>query len=444
MQKTGIFWFTHDLRLSDNPGLVEAAHQCDQLLCVYIVNPKEFHRNAWGIKNIGAQRWRFIRQSIDILHQQLNKLGQHLHICIGEPSTILASLIREVNAKTLYCSEQVGWNERSILSQLRREQTTLNINTYNHHRLFEFQQLPFDVYMLPSSFKQFSNYLSMQQHKMNAALPSINLSLNITLGNTAALPPSPLPDSKPTLPAIEKLAPAIVEGGELAALAQLDHYFFNHDKEDTTKDNETLIDGKTSSKFSTWLAHGCLSPRQIMHCLHQYEAQNGENWSTKQVFQQLLRREFFQYYALTYGKKLFQFKGANNQNPSTHFDAELFAQWCQGDTPYPLVNACMEELNATGYMSLQARKVVASALINELNLDWRYGAAYFEQQLIDYDVANNWGNWQYLSGVSSENIKPIHLDVKEQTQLYDIHGHYRAHWQQNKINRSSATQLSIY
>lgn len=76
--------------------------------------------------------------------------------------------------------------------------------------------------------------------------------------------------------------------------------------------------------------------------------------------------------------------------------------WCKGNTPYPLVNACMRELLATGYLSNRGRQIVASCLINELKLDWRYGAAWFQQQLIDYDTAVNWGNWQYIAGVGAD------------------------------------------
>ena len=74
-----------------------------------------------------------------------------------------------------------------------------------------------------------------------------------------------------------------------------------------------------------------------------------------------------------------------------------FAKWKSGNTNYPIVDACMRQLNATGYMSNRGRQLVASCLIHELGIDWRHGAAYFESQLIDYDVASNWGNWALSS-----------------------------------------------
>ena len=79
-----------------------------------------------------------------------------------------------------------------------------------------------------------------------------------------------------------------------------------------------------------------------------------------------------------------------------------FAAWCAGNTGNAFVDAFMRQLAATGWMSNRGRQIVASYLINQLGVDWRYGAAWFEQQLIDYDCAANWGNWQYLAGVGTD------------------------------------------
>ena len=124
-------------------------------------------------------------------------------------------------------------------------------------------------------------------------------------------------------------------------------------------------------------------------------------------------REYFQWYAHSHRAKLFKFNGIKNTNPTTSFYPERFQKWCQGNTPYPIVNACMKQLNATGYMSNRGRQLVASCFVHELNLDWRYGAAYMEQQLIDYDVASNWGNWQYLAGVGADPRGHRRFDLGE-------------------------------
>ena len=91
----------------------------------------------------------------------------------------------------------------------------------------------------------------------------------------------------------------------------------------------------------------------------------------------------------------------------------------------------MNELNNTGFMSNRGRQIVASCLVNELGLDWRCGAAYFEQQLIDYDVASNWANWQYIAGVGADPRGGRHFNIDKQTALYDPEQKFIQKWQGN-------------
>ena len=88
----------------------------------------------------------------------------------------------------------------------------------------------------------------------------------------------------------------------------------------------------------------------------------------------------------------------------------------------------MKQLNQTGYMSNRGRQIVASCLVNELQLDWRFGAAYFEQQLVDYDVASNWGNWQYIAGVGADPRGGRHFNLEKQTATYDPEHHFIRQW----------------
>ena len=196
------------------------------------------------------------------------------------------------------------------------------------------------------------------------------------------------------------------------------------------KERRNELDGwENSSKFSPWLANGNLSVRQICFNLNNYEQKSGANESTYWLFFELLWRDYFQWYAHLYGKRLFAFQGIKQQKPLTSFYPERFRKWCSGNTPYPLVNACMKQLNATGFMSNRGRQIVASCLVNELAVDWRYGAAYFEQQLLDYDVASNWGNWQYLAGVGADPRGKRHFDLDKQTRQYDPEGLFINKWQ---------------
>ena len=117
------------------------------------------------------------------------------------------------------------------------------------------------------------------------------------------------------------------------------------------------------------------------------------------------------------------------KRPLTTFIPQRFARWCQGETPYPIVNACMKQLNQTGFMSNRGRQLVASCLVHELAVDWRYGAAYFEQQLVDFDVGSNWGNWQYLAGIGADPRGHRRFDLDKQTTMYDPERQFIQRWQ---------------
>ena len=109
-------------------------------------------------------------------------------------------------------------------------------------------------------------------------------------------------------------------------------------------------------------------------------------------------------------------------------DRELLETWINGETEDDFVNANMRELKLTGFMSNRGRQNVASYLIDYLKLDWRLGAAYFEEQLIDYDVSSNWGNWAYLAGVGNDPRGKRIFDTQKQAKTYDPKGEYRELW----------------
>jgi len=96
-----------------------------------------------------------------------------------------------------------------------------------------------------------------------------------------------------------------------------------------------------------------------------------------------------------------------------------------------IVLVSMQELNLTGFMSNRGRQNVASYLCNDLNEDWRYGAAYFEQQLIDYDVCSNWGNWAYLAGVGNDPRGNRVFNIEKQASEYDKNRKFRDRWLNN-------------
>jgi len=164
-----------------------------------------------------------------------------------------------------------------------------------------------------------------------------------------------------------------------------------------------------------------------VHELHRHEQSLGANESTYWLWFELLWREFFRLNLRLHGKHFFLRGGLNGGNPPAGHD-QRFREWRNAETGQPFIDAGMNELNASGFLSNRARQIVASYLIHDLQQDWRLGAAWFQQQLVDYDVASNWGNWAYIAGVGHDPRGGRAFNVAKQTEQYDPNGRYISAW----------------
>ena len=187
-----------------------------------------------------------------------------------------------------------------------------------------------------------------------------------------------------------------------------------------------MIGADYSSKFSPWLAHGCVSPRFIHAEVQKYEKERVANKSTYWLIFELIWRDFFKFFCLKHGNAVFQLGGTAGRNWQWEGQGEAFERWRDGETGQPLVDANMRELKLTGFMSNRGRQNVASFLTQNLNVDWRLGAAYFEQALIDHDVTANWGNWMFAAGLSGGRVNKF--NILKQSKDYDEQGEYCRLW----------------
>ena len=130
-----------------------------------------------------------------------------------------------------------------------------------------------------------------------------------------------------------------------------------------------------------------------------------------------------------YQTKFFLYSGIKTEKAnSKSLNKKLLSQWINGKTASDFINANMLELKLTGFMSNRGRQNVASYFCNELNIDWRLGAAYFEEQLIDYDACSNWGNWAYLAGVGNDPREHRWFNIEKQANDYDKKREFRNLW----------------
>ncbi|WP_163132016.1 DASH family cryptochrome [Agarivorans sp. Alg241-V36] len=413
--RLGLFIFDNDCRVQDNPALEQLAQQVDQLICVYINQPTSPFVQHFSQTSVSSAKQAYLNQTLSELNLSLKQLGQQLFIEDGSFEQQVACYIQHYRITDMGRSVHPGSDEAQQWLALQQAYPLIRFHAANSSCLFEQQQLPFGLTKLPASFTPFRKLVeALEIPKTLPLLKQLPKAPNLLAHAPTAMPPAE--------------GNRYYRGGEQAAQDHLTGYFSSQAASSYKQTRNALSGEDFSTGLSPFLAHGALSPRQAMQALKAYEAEHGANESSYWIYFELLWREYFYWYARAHGDKLFVFSGTTGKTPHCSFYPQRFKQWCSGTTPYPLVNALMHQLNASGWMSNRGRQIVASCLVNELQVDWRYGAAYFEQCLIDYDVASNWGNWQYIAGVGADPRGGRHFDIDKQTAMFDPEQKFIKHW----------------
>lgn len=436
MPKKIVYWFRNDLRLHDNEGFTRALSDAETVLPVFVFDTDWFAElPAIGFRKMGVFQANFLRQSVIDLQSSLRSRGGDLLIRVGNPATILAEIARDNEADAIYASKEVTQEETDIESDLSKRLKPLNIDLdlIWQSTLYHVRDLPFAIAKLPNVFTQFRKEVE-KRADVRALVPTperASISADQDMGTIPTLvelgySPDEIsrvdqPDSRAVLP---------FQGGESAGISRLNHYLWGTDQLRTYKDTRNGMLGEGySSKFSAWLSLGCLSPRFIYHEIKRYEAERVENDSTYWLIFELLWRDFFRFVALRFGNRIFKISGIRNDiTKRWRRDQDLFLRWAAGETGIPFIDANMRELNATGFMSNRGRQNVGSFLVKDLGIDWTWGAAYFESQLIDYDPCSNWGNWNYVAGVGNDPREDRYFNILSQATRYDEQGDYVKHW----------------
>lgn len=423
---TLIYWFRNDLRLSDNPALLQACREADRLLPVYVQPAAEETR--WGFARVGAARQHFTAQALEDLDAQLRERGSRLQVLTGDPVHVLKTLATTLGATRVVCEDIPAPEEQDAVDALRA--VGLTVETHWQSSLLHPADLPFACAQLPENFSAFRNRIERAEVLPAAPQPA-----------PATLPP--LPEAAEETPPLRAdstwqadarssfpFTTAAFHGGERAALAHVRRYFASDLPVHYKATRNGLSGTDYSSKFSPWLASGALSPRCIYDALCDHEQARGASDGSYWLWFELLWRDYFRFLHLQHGRRLYRSAGLARQalRPPRH-KASAFARWCEGATGEPLVDAGMRELAATGYLSNRLRQIVASYLIHDLQGDWRAGAAWFEAQLIDYDVCSNQGNWLYIAGRGTDPRGGRRFNPQKQAADYDSDGAFRRLWQ---------------
>ncbi|MFK7828981.1 MAG: DASH family cryptochrome [Congregibacter sp.] len=409
-----LYWFRNDLRLDDQPGLASAAAAADELLLLYLWPRQRPWCNSQGL---GRQRERFIAESLIALNSELEPLGQQLLVLHGSPELVIPDLIRDYAIDSVHVSECPGTYEKRAVRVLS-DRLLAPINVHRGNTLFDASAISALKNGLPETFTPFRREVESALHP---DLPQRSI---------PQLPPPVAADFNPILPPHIKAPLELpIRGGSTSGQRRLRQFLDAEGGIRRYKETRNGLDPlQGSSTLSPWLANGNLSVRAIAAAIAAHEATHGANESTYWLYFELLWREYFYWRAIEDGVTLFRHGGRQSTVSRCTFEPRNFARWCAGDTNFPLVNAFMHQLTATGWMSNRGRQITASCLINNYGIDWRYGAAFFEKHLVDYEVASNYGNWQYIAGVGADPRGGRAFDIGKQTAIYDPVGTFTTKW----------------
>ncbi|XP_050406718.1 cryptochrome DASH [Patella vulgata] len=428
--KTIICMLRNDLRLHDNEALLWAFKNGSQVLPIYCFDPRHYSGTYhFGFPKTGPHRLKFLLECIQDLRQILKSRGSGLIVRTGKPEEVITDLIQKIGKESidsLVYSEEITKEELDVESSLKSS-CGVKVKTFWENTLYHRDDLPFHYKQLPDIYTQFRKVVES------------NVPVRSVISTPRELKPLPSGIEEGNIPTSEDLGVSSVhadsrtafpyKGGESTGLERIDYYLWQTDKVAHYKETRNCMIGSDySTKFSPWLAHGCLSPRFIYSEIKRYEKERTANQSTYWVLFELLWRDYFRYVALKYGDKIFYPGGIQGKHIPWKTDKNAFNAWKESKTGVPYVDANMRELAATGFMSNRGRQNVASFLTKDLKLDWRLGAEWFESMLIDHDVCSNYGNWLYSAGIGNDPREDRKFNMVKQGLDYDPNGDFIRLW----------------
>ena len=401
MGGTALVWLRRDLRVQDQPALAAAARRHDHVVPVFVLDPVLLDG-----RNASAARNAFLLASLDALDSELRRRGGALVVRAGAPAVELARLAADTGARTLHRS-----SDFSPLAQAREREVDAALRACGAEVVRHDDVLlagPADL--RTRNGQPFSVFTPFHRAWLAAARVAPE-----PAPARVALPPGletgTIPPATPPLAAGERAAQARMEDW----LAQgVESYHLTHD----------LLSAPTS-RLSPYLHLGCLSPRELER---RVAALPGEGPAAFR--RQLAWRDFYAHVLRHHPQNARREHQPRFRALEWDHDPELFDAWREGRTGYPLVDAAMRQLQATGWMHNRARLVAGSFLTKQLHLDWRLGERHFMRSLLDGDMANNNGNWQWVASVGVDPapyFRRIYNPALQQRR-HDPGGEYVRRW----------------
>ncbi|HYN92402.1 MAG TPA: deoxyribodipyrimidine photo-lyase [Pilimelia sp.] len=395
--RTAVVLLSRDLRVHDHPALATACATAERVVPLFVLEPQ--------LLKSSPNRTRFLHQALGDLRRALRGRGGDLVVRHGDPVAETVNLARSLQAEGVALTADVS-------GYARRRETRLQQACDQHRialRLFPGTTVVEPGSVLPGGggdhyrvFTPFSRAWAAARWRAEAATPT-----------RIELPPEVDPGELPDPPAGE--SPHAAAGGETEGLRLLSGWLRNVAPYDDRHD-DLSADG--TSRLSPYLRFGCVSPLTVATAVRRLEGGGPAAY-----LRQLAWRDF--YYQVAYAFPTLSTEAYRTAgDASWRHDADALQHWQYGLTGVPVVDAGMRQLREEGWMHNRARLITASFMTKHLNLDWRDGVRWFFRWLLDGDVANNSGNWQWVAGTGNDTKPYRRFNPVRQAQRFDPDGSY--------------------
>jgi deoxyribodipyrimidine photo-lyase len=400
-------WFRRDLRLQDNAALYHALKSGFPVLPVFIfdTNILDELKDKKSILTKDS-RVAFIHQEITRIKKKLNAIGSDLLVFYGKPLDVWKEIIKTYPVKKVFANhdyEPYATERDTQLKSLLQEQQ-IEFLTYKDQVIFEKDEVTKDD---GKPYTVYTPYSKKWKLKLNdfylKSYPTEKYAANFfkTINSKSCISLEEMGFSKDTIDFPVKT----VNDSIMQQYAE-------------TRDIPSIIG---TSRISVHLRFGTVSIRELAR---QSIAAKGEKYLNELIwrdFYMMILHHFPKVVTQSFHEKYDKIKWRNNE-------AE-FKAWCEGKTGYPIVDAGMRELNATGFMHNRVRMIVASFLTKHLLTDWRLGEAYFAKTLLDYDLSANNGGWQWAAGTGVDAAPYFRVfNPRLQTEKFDKELKYIRTW----------------
>lgn len=401
-----LWWIRRDLRINHNPALKAALKEGKPVIPVFILDDRLLSPSL-------TNRQRFLISGLSALRDHLQERGSRLVIRRGNPVAELRRLIQETGAGMIFAEEDYSPFARQRDSCVAEElplQLITGLTVFHPASVIKPDGLPFTVF---TSFCKTWMALPLAHHGISLVPERFT--------------PVDFPRSEP-LPEIPPVAYFPV--GEVEASRRLEDFLANRVRAYYEDRNRMDLDG--TSSLSPYLRFGMLSAAEAVDQLKKtiVDSSTGEgNRGVQTWLNEIVWREFYQsilYHFPEVQKQAFNPKLRNIAWRDAPADLQA---WKDGQTGYPIVDAAMRQLKATGWMHNRARMITASFLTKDLLINWQEGERWFMQQLVDGDIAANNGGWQWTAGTGTDAVPYFRIfNPVLQSKKFDPLGSYIRRW----------------